>query len=317
MSIPSFPPTGPRGTTTACAALDRWRTAVGVCYPFERDNATIPTASAQFDHYVTLGGNVFDSAHFYLGGQAERRLGRWIADRGIRDDVVAIGKGAHTPDCDPDGLTRQLLESLERQGTGHLDVYLLHRDNEDIPVGEFVDVLNQHADAGLVRIFGGSNWSIRRVDEANACARANGKRGFSLLSNYFGLAEPNEPPWPGCLDACDAESIRWLTERQLPLLAWSARSRNSFTRADPSDRTDATLVRCFYGPESFERKQRAEKPARDYGVSPSAIAMGYVLHQPFPTFALYGPKTLEESRAGFRAGEIRLSAEQVSWLRGG
>ncbi|MGV9380400.1 aldo/keto reductase [Nonomuraea sp. NPDC003707] len=345
------------------AALDRWRTAVGVCYPFERDNATIPTvsalslrapappggvdhgggtgrieglskplsrvvmgcdhqpdlstASALFDHYVTLGGNVFDTAHFYLGGQAERRLGRWIANRGIRDDVVVIGKGAHTPDCDPDGLTRQLLESLERQGTGHLDVYLLHRDNEDIPVGEFVDVLNRHADAGLVRIFGGSNWSIRRVDEANAWARAHGKRGFSLLSNYFGLAEPNELPWPGCLDACDAESIRWLTERQLPLLAWSARSRNFFTRADPSDRTDATLVRCFYGPENFERKQRAEKLARDYGVSPSAIAMGYVLHQPFPTFALYGPKTLEESRAGFRAGEIHLSAEQVAWLRGG
>ncbi|MEV6041604.1 hypothetical protein AB0L65_61625 [Nonomuraea sp. NPDC052116] len=39
--------------------------------------------------------------------------------------------------------------------------------------------------------------------------------------------------------------------------------------------------------------------------------------QPFPTFALYGPKTPEESRAGFRAGGIHLSAEQVAWLRGG
>lgn len=76
-------------------------------------------------------------------------------------------------------------------------------------------------------------------------------------------------------------------------------------------------MRCFYGPENFERKQRAEKLARDHGVSPSAIAMGYVPHQPFPTFALYGPKTLEGSRAGFRAGEIHLSAEQVAWLRGG
>ncbi|MYS89709.1 MULTISPECIES: aldo/keto reductase [Streptomyces] len=343
------------------AALDRWRAAIGVRYPFERDDATITTvsayplsvpapvggadhrgpgriegldkplsrivmgcdhqpdlstASALFDHYVTLGGNVFDTAHFYLDGQAERRLGKWIADRGIRDDVVVIGKGAHTPDCNPEALSRQLLESLDRQGTGHLDVYLLHRDNEDIPAGEFVDVLNEHADAGLVRVFGGSNWSIQRVEEANAWARANGKRGFSVLSNYFGLAEPHDLPWPGCLDACDAESMRWLTERQMPLLAWSARSRNFFVRADPSDLTDELLVRCFYGCENFERKRRAEKLARDHGVSPSAIAVAYVLHQPFPTFAMYGPKTLAESRASFRAVEIDLSAEQVAWLRG-
>ncbi|NEE07456.1 Gfo/Idh/MocA family oxidoreductase [Streptomyces sp. SID7499] len=345
------------------AALDRWRAAIGLRYPFEREDATIstvselplqrpapmggadhggdirgriegldkplsrvvmgcdhqpdlPTASALFDHYVTLGGNVFDTAHFYLDGQAERRLGKWIAHRGIRDEVVVIGKGAHTPDCDPEAMSRQLLESLERQGTGHLDIYLLHRDNEDVPAGEFVDALNRHADAGLVRIFGGSNWSTRRVDEANAWAKANGKRGFSVLSNHFGLARPAELPWPGCLDACDPESMCWLTERQMPLLAWSARSRNFFTRADPSDLSDELLVRCFYGPENFERKRRAEKLARDHGVSPSAIAMAYVLHQPFPTFAMYGPKTLEESRDSFRAVEVELSAEQVAWLRG-
>ncbi|MFJ4623880.1 aldo/keto reductase [Streptomyces sp. NPDC088812] len=343
------------------ATLDRWRAAIGVRYPFERDDAVIPTvsalplrvpaaapggdragtgriegldkplsrivmgcdhqpdlltASALFDHYVSLGGNVFETAHFYLDGQAERQLGRWIAARGIRDDVVVIGKGGHAPDCTPEAVSRQLVESLERQGTDHLDIYLLHRDNEDIPAGEFVDVLNQHADAGLVRVFGGSNWSVRRVAEADAWARANGKRGFSMLSNYFGLAEPDDLPWPGCLDVCDAESMRWLTERQLPLFAWSARSRNFFERADPADLSDEVLVRCFYGPENFERKRRAEKLARDHGVSPSAIAMAYVLHQPFPTFALYGPKRLDESRAAFRAVEIDLSPEQVAWLRG-
>ncbi|WP_053739945.1 aldo/keto reductase [Streptomyces sp. NRRL WC-3618] len=344
------------------AALDRWREAIGVRYPFERDDAAIGTvsslplrvpvpgggtgedaraariegldkplarivmgcdhqpdlrtASALFDHYVTLGGNVFDTAHFYLDGQAERQLGRWIANRGIRDDVVVIGKGAHTPDCDPEALTRQLHESLDRQGTGHLDIYMLHRDNEDIPAGEFVDVLDEHADAGLIRVFGGSNWSVRRVAEANDWARAHGKRGFTVLSNYFGLAEPFDLPWPGCLDACDAESRRWLTEQQMPLFAWSARSRNFFTRADPADRSDELLARCFYHPENFERKRRAEKLAHDHGVSPSAIAMAYVLHQPFPTFAMYGPKTLAESRDGFRAAEVALTPEQVAWLHG-
>ena len=102
----------------------------------------------------------------------------------------------------------------------------------------------------------------------------------------------------------------------MPLFAWSARSRNFFTRADPADRSDELLARCFYHPENFERKRRAEKLAHDHGVSPSAIAMAYVLHQPFPTFAMYGPKTLAESRDGFRAAEVALTPEQVAWLHG-
>ncbi|WP_205856165.1 aldo/keto reductase, partial [Phytoactinopolyspora endophytica] len=162
-------------------ALDRWREEIGLRYPFERDDAHVPTvsrkplvaepgnmryrripgvekrvsqlvmgcdnqqnlahASAMFDHFFSLGGNAFDTAYIYGAGRHEKLLGRWIANRGVRDQVVVIVKGAHTPHCDPESLSRQLLESLERQGTDYADIYMMHRDNEEIPVGEFVDVL--------------------------------------------------------------------------------------------------------------------------------------------------------------------------------
>ncbi|MEK6343485.1 MAG: aldo/keto reductase, partial [Curtobacterium sp.] len=216
--------------------LDRWREAIGLRYPFEAEDADIPTvsgrpltvaahepdradnpmrygeipgvgkrlsrlvmgvdnqlnlahASAIFDHFVSRGGNVFDTGYIYGGGTMEGRLGKWIQNRGVREDVVVITKGAHTPFCDPESLTKQLLESLERQGTDYADIYMMHRDNEDIPVGEFVDVLDEHRRAGRIRVFGGSNWSLARFDEANAYAAANGKHGFEVLSNHFGLAE--------------------------------------------------------------------------------------------------------------------------------
>lgn len=92
-------------------------------------------ASAIFDLFVEQGGNVFDTGYIYGGGVLEGRLGRWIQNRGIREDVVVITKGAHTPYCDPESITRQLLESLERQGTDYADIYMMHRDNPDIPVG--------------------------------------------------------------------------------------------------------------------------------------------------------------------------------------
>ncbi|GAB3753620.1 aldo/keto reductase [Microlunatus parietis] len=336
-------------------ALDAWRQAIGLRYPFEADDANIPTvsglplrvddstmrygeiagigkrisrlvmgcdnqpnlshASALFDNFYELGGNAFDTAYIYGGGNHEKLLGQWIRNRGIREDVVVITKGAHTPHCDPESITRQLLESLERQGTDYTDLYLMHRDNEDIGVGEFVDVLDEHVKAGRIKVFGGSNWSPERIDEANAYARQAGKQGFEVLSNHFGLAEAYDVPWKGCRHATDPESKRWLTERQIPLFPWSSQARGFFTgRARPDDRSDAELVRCYYSDENFERLRRAEKIGAEFGVAATAIALAFVLHQPFPTFPLFGPRSIAETRSSVDALKVQLTPEQVAYL---
>ncbi len=272
-------------------------------------------ASAIFDMFVEQGGNVFDTGYVYGGGVLEGRLGRWIQNRGIRDDVVVITKGAHTPYCDPESLTRQLLESLDRQGTDHADIYMMHRDNPDVPVGEFVDVLDEHRRAGRIRVFGGSNWTPARFDEANAYAAANGRHGFEVLSNHFGLAEAYDVPWDGCEHATDPASKRWLEERQVPLLPWSSQARGFFTgRAAPGDTSDAELVRCYYSDDNFERLRRARELGEQYGVPATAIALAYVLHQPFPTFPLFGPRTIAEARSSMTGLSVELSPEQVAWL---
>ena len=95
-------------------------------------------ASELFDDFLSLGGNAFDTANIYGAGLMERLLGEWVEHRDVRDEVVIIGKGGHTPNCKPEAVTAQLHESLERLRTDHLDVYLLHRDNPDIPVADFV-----------------------------------------------------------------------------------------------------------------------------------------------------------------------------------
>ncbi|WP_144763361.1 aldo/keto reductase [Curtobacterium sp. 9128] len=272
-------------------------------------------ASALFDLFVEQGGNVFDTGYIYGGGVLEGRLGRWIQNRGVREDVVVITKGAHTPFCDPESLSRQLLESLERQGTDYADIYMMHRDNEDIPVGEFVDVLDEHRRAGRIRVYGGSNWSLARFDEANAYARANGRHGFEVLSNHFGLAEAYDVPWAGCRHVTDAASKQWLEERQVPLLPWSSQARGFFTgRARPDDTSDAELVRCYYSDDNFERLRRASELGAQFGVPATAIALAYVLHQPFPTFPLFGPRTIAEARSSMTGLSVDLTPEQVAWL---
>lgn len=276
---------------------------------------TLPHAATMFDDFVERGGTTFDTAYVYGGGRGEKLLGQWVKSRGNRDDIVLIGKGAHTPYCDPESITRQLFESLERLQTDHVDLYLMHRDNESIPVGEFVDVLDSHFQAGRIKAFGGSNWTTARFDEANAYAAAQGKQPFTLLSNHLSLARAYDVPWAGCRHVSDDESQAWLRERQVALFPWSSQARGFFTgRAKPEDRSDEELVRCFYSDGNFERLRRAEELADKYGVGATAIALAWLLHQPYPVFPLIGPRQLSETRTSLPGLSVELSAQDVTWL---
>ena len=276
---------------------------------------TLTHAATMFDDFVERGGTTFDTAYIYGGGRGEKLLGQWIKSRGNRDEVVVIGKGAHTPHCDPASITRQLEESLGRLQTDHVDLYLMHRDNEEIPVGEFVDVMDEHFRAGRIKAYGGSNWSTARFDEANEYAAANGKQPFTLLSNHLSLARAYDVPWAGCRHVSDDESQAWLRERQVALFPWSSQARGFFTgRAKPEDTSDEELVRCFYSDGNFERLSRARELAGKYGVEPTAIALAWLLHQQYPVFPLIGPRQISETRTSLPGLSVSLTAEDVTWL---
>jgi aryl-alcohol dehydrogenase-like predicted oxidoreductase len=273
-------------------------------------NASAPV----MDDYLARGGNCFDTAFIYQKGVCETVLGEFVASRGIRDQVVIIGKGAHTPYCTPDGLNEQLTVSLERMGLDFVDIYALHRDNPQVPVGEFVDALNEHVRAGRMRVFGGSNWTLERLQAANEYATARGVQGFGVLSNQFSLAEMIDPIWDGCLSASSASYRAWLQANPVVLMPWSSQSRGFFVLGNPEFIEDRELERCWYSPMNFARLDRARALARVRGVEAINIALAYVLNQPFPTFPLIGPRRVRETSSSMKALEIKLTALELAWL---
>ncbi len=277
-------------------------------------------AAVMLDAYFERGGNLFDTAFIYADGATETVFGHWWRSRQLgRDELVLIGKGAHSPLCYPDIVGKQLQVSLDRLQTGYLDVYLLHRDNPEIPVGEFVEAVNVEIDAGRIKgPWGGSNWTRQRLDEATCYAKANALPPPGALSNNFCLAEMVSPLWPGCVASSSKNWKAWQTKTRMPNFAWSSQGRGFFTDQAGVGKTDnAELVAGWYSPANFARRQRAVELATRLERSPVQIALAYVLAQQFPVVPLIGPRRLNELEDSLKALELKLSMEQVRWLEEG
>lgn len=277
------------------------------------------SASLTLDAFYEAGGNAFDTAYVYGGGKTESIFGDWHTSRKVpREEIVLIGKGAHSPLCYPDMISKQLDQSLNRLKTDYVDIYFMHRDNTGVPVGEFVDAMDAEVKAGRIRgIFGGSNWTRARFDEAIAYAEKNGKAAPAALSNNFSLAEMLDPIWAGCIAASDDEWKTWLNAKQIPNFAWSSQGRGFFTdRAGRDKRDDEEVVRVWYSERNFGRRDRAIELAQKLGRNPIHIALAYVIAQPFPVIPLIGPRTIAELEDSLSALDIKLTPEQVKWLEG-
>ncbi|MEO6012210.1 MAG: aldo/keto reductase [Devosia sp.] len=274
-------------------------------------------ASILLDAFYERGGNFFDTAWVYGSGRSEKMFGDWTKSRGVkRDSYVLIGKGVHSPLCYPDQIGKQLAQSLDRMNTDHVDVYFMHRDNEDVPVGEFVDALNAEVKAGRIKdLFGGSNWTKQRMDAAIRYANKHGLEAPNALSNNFSLAEMQNPVWDGCVAASDDEWKAWLKKRKMPVLAWSSQGRGFFTDAAGRKKFDnQEIVNAWYSPRNFKRRDRAIELAKQLGKSPIQIALAYVLNQPLEVVPLIGPRSIAELENSLDATTIKLTKEQVTWL---
>ncbi|KHF31691.1 General stress protein 69 [Paenibacillus sp. P1XP2] len=151
------------------------------------------------DAYLAIGGNSVDSAHIYCGGESEEVLGRYMKERGNRDQIVILTKGAHHdqngPRVNKEAIRHDITTSLKRLQTDFIDLYALHRDDPNVPAGEVIEILNEYVKSGTVGAIGCSNWTWQRIKEANDYAAEKGLTGFTFSSPNLSLAKPNEPFW--------------------------------------------------------------------------------------------------------------------------
>ncbi|MEM7445596.1 MAG: aldo/keto reductase [Pseudomonadota bacterium] len=280
------------------------------------NKSNVADGAIVWDAWMEAGGNAFDTAFVYGAGHHETVLGQWIAARGVANQTVVVVKGAHSPYCTPRTIESQLNQSLDRLGLDRAAIYIMHRDNPDVPVGEFVDALNRLRDAGRIGVFGGSNWTVQRFAEANAYADANGLEGFGILNNNLSLAVMERPVWPGCVSSNKPDALSYLRSSGTVHLAWSSQARGYFLPGELRNRLPANTSpdTCFGSVENEKRRDRAETLARERGVSPHNVATAWVLSQSFPSFALIGPRSPGEIVSTLPALTLDLTPSEVAWL---
>lgn len=280
------------------------------------------------DDALAMGITTFDTAHVYGRGDNERTVGRWFNERGVRDQIVLISKGAHLSQdrkrVTPFDIESDIHDSLARFNTDFLDIYLLHRDDPDVPVGPIVEKLHEYHEKGIIGIYGGSNWSVERIREANAYAEAHGLKPFAASSPNFSLADQIREPWSGCISVSgpDKEADRaWYQANQMPLFTWSSMAGGFFSgrfrRDNLSSFTtydDRIVVDAYAEESNFERLDRAEQLASEKGITLAQIAVAYIFNQPLNIYALIASRSDDELKQNIAAMELELTQAEIDWL---
>lgn len=294
--------------------------------PISTDDGAAPEL---LDSILACGVNAFDCARSY--GRAENALGKWMEARGCRDRVTVLTKCGDIRfgrvQVNRQVIDEQLQTSLEALRTDHIDIFLLHRDDPNTPVEEFIDAMNAQKALGRIRVFGVSNWTHQRIEAANRYAASHGLTGFSVSSPNYGLARQVQDLWGGgCVTISgpeNSEAVSWYTENKMPIIAYSSLGRGFFSgRFKAFDEKTALKVLDSYAQKGYlcednmERLRRAEVLAEKYGVSVPEIAMRYIFGSPMNVFAVVSTSNVDRMRMNIRATAHPLCREDRQFLEG-
>lgn len=280
------------------------------------------------DRYVELGGNCIDTARAYCGwledgeGASENTIGRWLEARGNRKDVIIVTKGGHPryDDMKTSRLSRYELEedlekSLEALRTDYIDVYLLHRDDESIPVEEIMPVLDSFVRSGKVHFIGASNWKTERIEKANQYAESKGMEPFRISQIYYSLAHTSKEAIGDETIACmDMKSYAWYKKNNFPVMAFSPQAKGFFSKVAIGESITHQMESQFVSTANLARLSRVKAMCEQTGETPATLVLGYLNSQQFPVSSVFSATKLWQLEEDMRAGDTVLTPKQLAFL---
>lgn len=273
-----------------------------------------------FDRYIEQGGNFVDTADGYTGGKSEEMVGKFIAERGLRDRVVLATKFTFNaepgnPNAGGNGrknIYRALHGSLRRLQTDFIDLYWLHAWDTVTPVEEVVGTLNDLVREGKIHHYGFSDTPAWYTARAQTLAEKEGKERLIALQLEYSLVERN----------IEREHIPAAQELGLGVCPWSPLASGFLTgkykrqgndglgdgRLEKTrDSQNPTLLR--FNHRNWEILDVLLDIAKQIGRSPAQVALNWVATQPGITSTILGASKLKQLEDNLSAIEFSIPAE--------
>jgi aryl-alcohol dehydrogenase-like predicted oxidoreductase len=280
------------------------------------------TAFALMDAAFANGITLFDTANSYGGGRSEQWIGKWLASRRVRDEIVLSTKVRNPMGPGPDecglsaGHIRQQIEaSLRRLGTDRVDLYLAHAPDPSVPIEETLAAFDELIAAGKVRHAGLSNYRGAEVAEA---VRAASERGLAppvnLQSNYNLLErEVAGDAFAVCarhgigFTAYGPLAGGWLSGKYRAGQPFPAGSRMTL-RPDP--------YRHLLTDGTFKTIENLESTAQRRGLSLATLSLAWALTEPAVSAIVIGPRRPEQLAPALAALDVTLTPRERAELDG-
>jgi 1-deoxyxylulose-5-phosphate synthase len=277
-------------------------------------------AREHFAASIEAGVNFFDTADVYSIGVSEEITGRWLGEMATRDDIVVatkvngpMGKGPNRRGLSRKHIIEACENSLRRLKMDYIDLYQIHRWDYKTPIEETLDALDSLVRAGKVRYLGASSMAAWQFSKALYTAKEYGWHRFVAMQNHYNLIyrEEEREMNPLCID------------QGVGLIPWSPLARGYLEGDRKQERgegptkraqTDQMQKEMYFRASDDEVAVAAQRVAKEHGVTPTQIALAWILQAPGVTAPIIGATKLHHLKQIFEAVEIKLSAEEVAEL---
>ena len=281
--------------------------------------------TALLDACFASGVNVFDTARGY--GHSEEVLSHYLKDK-PRDSYYLVSKGCLPypfsrlkPRC----LKKDLEKSLLTLDVDYIDCYLLHRDDKRADLVTIFSMLNEAKKEGKIRSYGVSNWTAKRIQEANEICKSRGFAPIEAVSNNFTLLPWARDPWgggDGCVSLTGNEAeLAYLKEHNIPLYAYSPLARGFLTgrvkSKDPETykNADAASRRAYLSDANLARLSRIEEIAASLSLSVADLTLAYLCHLDVEVVPVIGTLSPKRIVSNMEAAQKELPSEVMVELR--
>lgn len=268
------------------------------------------------DTYRELGGNTLDTARVY--GESESTIGKYLTSRCCRNQLIIATKGAHYNTTTKEKrVSKRDIEfdielSLKNLNTDYVDMYWLHRDDEDIPAGEIIEMTAMLIKSGKALAIGVSNWRPERIAEANSYAQEHNLPQFIASQIKHSAAVTVRENDSTILSLTNA-SRPFYKKEKMPIFAFTSQARGLFSKLETQGDNSLSewLAREFICEETLRRYAEIKNLASDLHRPISQVALASIICDPeLEIIPIIGGRTPDQITDSFKALEIQLSEEQ-------